>query len=69
MDEWVVWFYVEPFTLDLSRNRDKYPIVLASVPVADSARVHQEGVWRERAHTLVASAKVTLKEPVRTDEQ
>ena len=24
MDEWVVWFYVEPFTLHL--NRDKGPV-------------------------------------------
>ena len=36
MDEWVVWFYVEPFTLQLSRDRGRHllsPIVLVLVPV------------------------------------
>ena len=36
MDEWVVWFYVEPFTLHLNRDRGQHllsPIVLVPVPV------------------------------------
>ena len=24
MDEWVVWFYVEPFTLHLNRDMEKW---------------------------------------------
>ena len=46
MVEWVVWFYVEPFTLHLNRDRGQHllsPIVLVSVlvpvPVADTASV------------------------------
>ena len=27
MDKWVVWFYVEPFTLHLIRDRGPTPIV------------------------------------------
>ena len=27
MDEWVVWFYVEPFTLHLNRNREEWVYV------------------------------------------
>ena len=40
MDEWVVWFYVEPFTLHMNRDRGQFllsPIVL--VPVLVSALV------------------------------
>ena len=36
MDEWVVWFYVEPFTLYMNRDSGRdllYPIVLVPVPV------------------------------------
>ena len=36
MDEWVVWFYVEPFTLHLNRDRGLHllsPILLVPVPV------------------------------------
>ena len=36
MDKWVVWFYVEPFTLHLNRHRAwhlLFPIVLALVPI------------------------------------
>ena len=36
MDEWVVWFYVEPFTLHLNRDRGWHllsPIVLVPIPV------------------------------------
>ena len=36
MDEWVVWFYVEPFILHLDRDRGQHllsPIVLVPVPV------------------------------------
>ena len=35
MDEWVVWFYVEPFTLHLKRDRGRHPftrIALVLVP-------------------------------------
>ena len=36
MDEWVVWFYVEPFTLYLNKDRGWHllsPIVLVAIPV------------------------------------
>ena len=35
MDEWVVWFYVEPFTLHLNRDRGRhlFPIALILVVV------------------------------------
>ena len=36
MDECVVWFYEEPFTLHLNRDRGRHllsPIVLVQVPV------------------------------------
>ena len=39
MVQWVVWFYVEPFTLDLSGNTGQYPIVQAPAPVAETASV------------------------------
>ena len=39
MVQWVVWFYVEPFTLDLSSNTGQYPIVQAPAPVAETASV------------------------------
>ena len=42
MDEWVVWFYEEPFTLHLNTDgADTYclPIVLIPVPVPDTASV------------------------------
>ena len=46
IEEWVVWFYVEPFTLQLNRDRDQhllFPIVLVldpdPVPALDTASV------------------------------
>ena len=36
MDQWVAWFYIEPFTLHLNRDRNQHlfsPIVLVPVPV------------------------------------
>ena len=42
MDEWVVWFYVEPFTLHLNRDMGRHllsPMVVIPVPVPHTASV------------------------------
>ena len=44
MDKWVVWFYVEPFTLHLNRDRGRHllsPIILVPVHVSDIASVSE----------------------------
>ena len=57
MDEWVVWFYVEPFTLHLNKDRGWHllsPIVLVlvpvPVPVPDTASVITP--WDRRLSTM-----------------